>query len=114
MGGKRANSEVGPYMRFVVLLAVRAVPAQAGVPVLQKVGFPSNRMAGRQKADLTTNHLKAKAWVKLALRREESSGAERPMVWAWRYSVVRSVWNMVGSSVERVMGMPWRRSWGRG
>src|SRR5258708_29739368 len=60
------------------------------------------------------NTLHAKAWVKLAWRREVSSDSERPMRWALRYSAARSVWNMVGSSVESVTGMPWRRSRGSG
>src|SRR5262249_15052169 len=51
-----------------------------------------------------------KAWAKLASMREESSDSERPMRWALRYSEARSVWNMVGSSVERVTGIPCRRS----
>src|SRR5215470_2267695 len=38
----------------------------------------------------------ANAWVKLVSIREKSSASERPMRWALRYSVARSVWNMVG------------------
>src|SRR5215475_5115861 len=56
----------------------------------------------------------AKAWSKLIWIREASSDSERPMRWALLYSAARSVWNMVGSSVERVTGIPWRRSLGRG